>query len=269
MGISSMVKDLNCSRLQALVALGAYPLGSGLVPLITASFSEDFGRQPLYVGSGIGFLLMFIMIALSRNVETAIIARLLQGSFGSTGVTMVGGTIADIWLPHDRGLPMALFVVVAIGGTGLGPAYAGWIELNPHLGWRWIQWIQMIISTLYLVLLPLVLKETRSSVLLKRLAKKLRKETGDIRYRARAEDKSQSLGHMIYISCTRPIRLLLTEPVVIGISTWIAFAWGVTFCMVSSIPGVFRDLHGFDLGQTGVVNSTLILGSIIGFITNM
>jgi MFS family permease len=43
-----------------------------------------------------------------------------------------------------RGIPMALFSLAAIGGAGLGPLMSGWIEVNPHLGWRWIQWIQMM-----------------------------------------------------------------------------------------------------------------------------
>ena len=37
---------------------------------------------------------------------------------------------------------MAIFSLAAIGGTGLGPIISGWIEMN--LGWRWIQWIQMM-----------------------------------------------------------------------------------------------------------------------------
>lgn len=36
---------------------------------------------------------------------------------------------------------MTLFAFAAIGGTGLGPVCAGYIALNPHLEWRWIQWI--------------------------------------------------------------------------------------------------------------------------------
>ena len=36
---------------------------------------------------------------------------------------------------------MAVFAISAIGGTGLGPVFAGWIEMNQDLGWRWIQWI--------------------------------------------------------------------------------------------------------------------------------
>jgi len=33
----------------------------------------------------------------AANVQTVIVARFLQGAAGSTGATMVGGTIADIW----------------------------------------------------------------------------------------------------------------------------------------------------------------------------
>ena len=56
------------------------------------------------------------------------------------------------------------------------------------------------------------MKETRSSVLLTRLARKLRKETGDNRYRARIEDERASLRSLIFISCTRPLRELHSPP---------------------------------------------------------
>ena len=39
---------------------------------------------------------------------------------------------------------MSIFVLAAIGGIGGGAVIGGWIEMNPHLGWRWIQWIQMM-----------------------------------------------------------------------------------------------------------------------------
>jgi MFS family permease len=64
MGDSSMMRDLNCSRLLAITGFNVYSLGFGVVPLVTASFSEEFGRRPLYIVTGIGFNLMFMMIAL-------------------------------------------------------------------------------------------------------------------------------------------------------------------------------------------------------------
>lgn len=59
-----MTHDLNCSTFQATIGLSLYALGFGLVPLVSASFSEEFGRQPMYIGSAIGFILMYLMIAL-------------------------------------------------------------------------------------------------------------------------------------------------------------------------------------------------------------
>lgn len=47
------------------------------------------------------------------------------------------------------------------------------------------------------------MRETRASVLLVRLAKKMRKETGDRRIRARVEDERDNLSTLLYISCTR------------------------------------------------------------------
>ncbi|KAF8166561.1 MFS polyamine transporter [Mycena galopus ATCC 62051] len=268
MGFASMTTDLNCTDFQATVGFIVFTLGFGLVPLVSSSFSEEFGRQPLYIGSAIGFTCMYLVIALAKNIQTVIIARFLQGGFGSTWATMVGGTIADIWMPRERGLPMAIFSLAALGGSGLGPLAAGWIEMNNRLQWRWIQWIQMIICGVYSLAVPLVMRETRSSILLTRLAKKLRKETGNLRYRARIEDQRASLTSLIFISCTRPIHLLITEPVVSAFSLWIGFLWGVMFSMIESIPGLFRDLHNFNVGQEGTVFVAMALGTAIGFVSN-
>ena len=39
---------------------------------------------------------------------------------------------------------MALFTLIALGATGIGPAYAGWIEMNPKLEWKWVEWVHMM-----------------------------------------------------------------------------------------------------------------------------
>ena len=121
LGFPSMEADLNCTPLQAAIGLSVYSLGIGVVPLVSASFGEEFGRQPLYVVSIIGFSLAHLMIALyvfssfpilfslissephhrSKNIQTVIVARFLSGAFGSTASIVVGGTIADIWSPEE------------------------------------------------------------------------------------------------------------------------------------------------------------------------
>jgi MFS family permease len=64
LGFTSMIRDLHCTEFQATVGLSVFTCGFGVIPLVTASFSEEFGRLPLYIVSGIGFFLMFPMIAL-------------------------------------------------------------------------------------------------------------------------------------------------------------------------------------------------------------
>ena len=39
---------------------------------------------------------------------------------------------------------MSLYALVIVSSVGLGPTVAGWIEANPSLGWRWIQWIHVM-----------------------------------------------------------------------------------------------------------------------------
>jgi multidrug resistance protein len=269
MGFTSMMRDINCTTFQATIGLAVYALGIGVVPLFSTSFSEEVGRRPLYIASLIGNILTHLMIALSKNIQTVIIARFLGGGFASTGAIMVAGTIADIWRPHERSLPMSIYSLAAVGSIGLGPVPAGWIEMNSHLQWRWIQWIHMILTGVILILVIVVMKETRSTIILTRLAKKLRIETGNHRYRARAEDEVGSLRTLLYISCTRPLYLLFTELTLLSISIWVGFAWGIMYCLIGSIGPIFQDIHGFNQGQIGFAFLGILIGSFFGFLTNI
>jgi hypothetical protein len=44
-------------------------------------------------------------------------------------------------------MPMTVFAFCAMFGTGIGPVIMSWVEANPKLQWRWIQWIQLSAST--------------------------------------------------------------------------------------------------------------------------
>ncbi|KDE06059.1 hypothetical protein MVLG_03611 [Microbotryum lychnidis-dioicae p1A1 Lamole] len=136
MGTESMMRDLNCSLELAVLALSTFPLGFGLAPLVLAPFSEAYGRYPMYAISGIIYTLFFLPITLGRNIATVIIARFIGGLAASTGSTLVGGTVADLFESKDRGLPMSIFSLAAFAGTGLGPATMGYVEENLGLQWR-------------------------------------------------------------------------------------------------------------------------------------
>ncbi|KAG2058682.1 MFS general substrate transporter [Suillus hirtellus] len=269
MGYSSMIKDLNCTLFQATLGFSVYTIGFALVPLVTSSFSEEFGRFPFYIVSSFMFVLTEIMIALAPNIQTVIVARAVGGCFGSTGAALVAGSIADIWLPHQRGFPMSLFALAVIASSGLGPMVAGWIEANPSLQWRWIHWIHAIVSGACYIPMIFVLTETRPTVILARIARQARKDTGDGRYRARSEIDKPCFMSMVATSCTRPLILLFTEPIVQGFSLWISFVWGVLFFLLDSVSSEFKDIYGFGVGETGSVFVTIAIGSLLGYLANI
>lgn len=264
-GYPSMRKDLHASQEEAALTLSMYALGFGLAPLFLASFSEEWGRRPMYIVFSGLFTIFFIPIAAAQNIQTVIISRFLQGAAGSTGATMVGGTIADIWNTHERGLPMSMFALAAIFGTGAGPVVAGWVEQT--IRWRWIEWIAMCLSgalTIWLVVYGA--QETRGTIILTRRAKRLRKETGNPNYRT--PFNAPNIRELIWISVTRPMYLLCTEPVVICFSTWLGFVWGCLYGLLQSLGLVFQSLYGFNSGQLGLVFLTICLGSVIGMFVN-
>ncbi|OJA17621.1 hypothetical protein AZE42_10118 [Rhizopogon vesiculosus] len=185
------------------------------------------------------------MNALAPNIQTVIVSRALQGVFASAGVSMLAGTIADIWQPHERGVPMAMFSFTAVFSIGLGSVFGGLIASNPHLGWRWVQWIHVMFAGIFSLCVIFALSETRSSVVLARIAKDVRKTTGDARYQSSSETDKPSMLSMIKVTCTRPLYLLLTEPIVQSFSLWVGLTWGVLFCLldVGAILGLMANMY--------------------------
>ncbi|BGP52668.1 hypothetical protein JCM8202_004805 [Rhodotorula sphaerocarpa] len=264
-GTESMMRDLNCSHELAVLGLSIFPLGFGLGPLFTAPLSEAFGRYPLYVISSLVYLIFFIPVAYGQNIATVIVARFIGGIAASTGSTLVGGTVADLFDSHERGLPMSIFSICAFMGTGLGPAVSGYIELKK--GWRWIEWVQMMAAGVLAVALILFTRETRGSVILSRRARKMRQETGDPRYQCRSDAERASLAVLLKVSMTRPLYLLGTEPIVFFLSLC-AFSWGSLYLVVEAVPLIFRNVYGFNAGEVGLVFYSVVVASIIGFGTN-
>ncbi|KAI9573844.1 major facilitator superfamily domain-containing protein [Boletus coccyginus] len=257
MGVPGMVDELHCSTFAATVGFSVYPIGFAVVPLFTSSLSEEFGRFRLYILTTFLFMLMHVIMAL----QTVVFARFLSGSFGSTGATLVGGTIADIWKPDKRGFPMALFAISALGSSGLGPLLAGWVAFNDDLGWRWIQWISAIVGGICFLSVLVLLTETRVDIILTRLARKMTQMKQDDRYHTTAEIDKHSLLTLIKITSTRPISLLLTEPIVLSFSVRLFF--------LCSISGEMESIYDFTIGERGSTYICITLGSILGWIANM
>lgn len=174
-------------------------------PLAALIQADPFirGRFYVYCASAVLFTIFLVPIARAENIATVIVFRIFCGLAGSSGSTLVGGTIADMFSDKDRGLAMGLFSVASLSGTGLGPLTMGFVE--DAWGWRGIEYVQLVFGGVLAVLIVAFTRETRGSVLLSRRAAKLRKETGDDRYQCRSDADRASLTIMIKTSLTRPL----------------------------------------------------------------
>ena len=130
-----------------------------------------------------------------------------------------------------------------------------------------IWYIQIIYNAGMIPIFWLILIETRGDIILKKRAKKIRKETGRKVY-ARSELEAPSVWTSLRISFERPTRMLLTEPVVIFFTLWISFAWGILFLFFSSVVQTFSTNYGWGNFQTGLVQLSISVGAVIGTAIN-
>ncbi|KAH8429764.1 uncharacterized protein LDX57_007436 [Aspergillus melleus] len=265
-GIGKMTTEFGVSEELGQLGLFCFNFTCALAPLFLAPFCELAGRRVVYVGSYVCFALMFIGLALGKNIATILVCRALLGLFGCVGTILVGGTFDDMYRPEERAIPMATFSYIAILGTVGAPIYAGFID--QALGWRWVEGIQGLANIPLGIAIIFCLRETRGSVALTKRAKLLRSQTGDERYRAANELEAPGIKEMLHNSSVKAIKMLMTESVVFFFGLWISFAWFLTFLFLSVIPITFNEKKGWNEGVSGLPYISLVLGTTMGFALN-
>jgi multidrug resistance protein len=283
-GIPQMTEEWGISDVAAEVGITVFTCGFALAPMFLAPFSEINGRKPIFIITGVLFVVFQLTCGLTPTFAGMLIARFLAGCMSSTFSTLVGGVVSDIYNAKDRNTAMALFSGAAMCGTGLGPLISS--ILVTYTTWRWCFYLQVITDGVLMVFLIFLFKETRGSVLLSRKAKALNKwydqleseghygvvmpsadETSEqtvqrIRWKVLADEERGSIFQMIRISLWRPFYMLLTEPTVFFFSLWISFSWSVLYLTFGAIPLIFQTTYGFTTLQYGAVFSAISIASI-------
>jgi hypothetical protein len=144
--------------------------------------------------------------------------------------------------------------------------HCAWLRLA-DIGRFRIYYIQIIYNAALIPVFWFILKETRGDVILKKRAKKLRKETGRPIY-AESELDKPSIANLLKVSFMRPTKMLISEPVVTFFTLWISFAWGILFLFFSSVVQTFGESYGFGIFQTGLVQLAITVGAVIGTLIN-
>ena len=217
-----------------------------------------FGRKPVYIVT-LAFAVIFtIPCAVSQNIGTLLVCRLIDGIAFSAPMTLVGGTLADLWRSEERGVPMAVFSAAPFCGPALGPLVGGF--LSDAAGWRWLYWIQLILSGVVFLLISLTVPETSAATILSRRAAKIRKETNDSRFTTEKELDPRPLIEKLKIFLIRPLQLLLREPIVMFLSLYMSVLYGLLYMFFVAYPIVYQEGKGWDAGKTGLMFIPLAIG---------
>ena len=136
-----IMEGLNADINSVIWVTSAYLLAYAVPLLITGRLGDRFGPKKLYLTGLVVFTLASLWCGLSGDVQTLILARVVQG-FGAAIMTpQTMAVITRIFPPDRRGAAMGIWGATAGVATLVGPILGG--VLVDGLGWEWIFFINV------------------------------------------------------------------------------------------------------------------------------
>jgi hypothetical protein len=194
-----------------------------------------------------------IFSVLSVNWHTAlpgnILARLLEAS---GAVTL--GMLADMYKPREQRYPVLLISFFGCSASVFGELSGR--ATKEYLSWRWIFWSQLMLGVSLQLFHLFAVKESGSSVILDKEAKR-RRNNGEEVYGPRdlVKKREQFRPEAILRTMCRPFRMLATEPIVQCISLVRGLSGAIVFSYVRSQNSSSRPVPG----HRGTVQDELVV----------
>lgn len=243
----------------------SWNVGGAISIILLLPLMEDLGVRVGFITTYVFFLLMIVPQALAQNFATLVVTRFFSGGCVALLANTISSMIPDVWEEDkDRSIPVGVYIIFYLAGNTLGPPiFAAITQYN--LVWRWIFYIQLIFYGALFPIFIVMIKETRGSVILRRRAKRMRKDTGKPIY-TEDELNTQPLYQKLAKSSSRPLYLLVTEPVLFATTLWSAFSFGTVFLFTQSVEQVFAETYGWQSYSTGYVQGAVVVGEVLGWL---
>jgi len=122
--------ELGASGLYIGLVFGAFSLSRTFFLPYFGRLSDKKGRKPLIVAGLLAYALISIGFILSKNVETLIIIRFIQGISSAMLIPVIQAYVGDITPEGSEGMSMGMFNMSMFFGLSIGPLAGGMI--NEH-----------------------------------------------------------------------------------------------------------------------------------------
>jgi MFS transporter, DHA1 family, multidrug resistance protein len=199
-----------------------------------------------------GFSLFCFACATAKDLQTLMICRFFTGVFGSCPLAVVAAVFSDMFDNTQRGAAIVIFSSTVFLGPMFGPFIGGFINKNSSLGWRWNLYIPGILGAAADVLVILFVHESYAPIVLVSKAKELRRRTKNWGIHAKQEEVEVDFRELITKNFSRPIRLLVTEPIILAITCYMSLIYGLLYCFLTAYPLVFQGVHHITPGVAGL-----------------
>ncbi|KAF4771830.1 hypothetical protein N7455_008052 [Penicillium solitum] len=262
----SLEKEFHVSSELAVLTTTMFLIGFITGPLIFGPLSEKYGRRWPILSGVVLFATFCIPIALARNFYTILISRFFSGAFGASSMAVTGGALTDVWdTAISRGISLDCFVATAFVGPVIGPIVGDFITQS-YLGLRWTMWITMIVAYSFSIFAVIVLPETFGPTLLTAKAARLRFETKNWALHSKEEESETTMNSFVKVYLVRPWILLATEPIMILVTLYMGFLYGLLFLFFQGFPISFVEQRGWkpQIGSLSFLG--LFVGIIIGLV---
>ncbi|KAI0535484.1 major facilitator superfamily domain-containing protein [Xylaria digitata] len=263
-GATQVKAQFHQSTIVVTLGISFFLLGFSVGPPLWGPTSERFGRKwPMTIGMLL-FTIFTIPIAVGKNIETLLVSRFFQGAFGSAPLSLAAGGVVDIWSPAQRGIAIAACIGTIFGSPVLAPIIGNFVAAS-YLGWRWLHWLSAIMGGSAVLLVLLCLPETLASKILQARAAKLRK-TGEKPEARTIFDNKKHMGmiDVARIYFMRPFALLATEPILVLITIYQSFIYGILYLVFVSYPIEYVEIRHWSLGISALPFLGLSVGVLLG-----
>jgi DHA1 family multidrug resistance protein-like MFS transporter len=201
--------------------------------------------------------------ATAKDFQTLMLSRFFGGAFASCPLAVVGGAFSDLFGNDTRGIAIAIFSALVFIGPFASPIVGAFITQS-DLGWRWTQYITGIMGGLAFILDVLFLEETYLKTLLCKRAAWIRGETQNFAIHHISEEEDITFQSLVEKHLVLPLKLLFLEPIILLITIYTAFIYGILYLFLEAYPIVFVQYRRMNPAVATLPYIGLIVGVLVG-----